>query len=247
MKRRLLGFLFFLAFISAVTLVGSLFAQTAALRPVEIPAEPSHHLALENEYVRVFRVEVAPNTSTLMHNHGHDYIYVSVGISQIENDVAGKPPVKLALQDGETHFVPGGFAHIAKNLSDHPFRNVTIELLQDEKARQSPPPKWGENGDDDRGLHVLDGGTSDILFVKDGVRVSDFELQSGGIVPKHHHAGPQLVVAVSDLDLRSDNEGKAPSHIQLKAGDVIWSPGGATHALTNISKQNAKLITIEFQ
>jgi quercetin dioxygenase-like cupin family protein len=215
-------------------------AQTAQ---VEITAEPGHHLVLENQYVRVFKVEVAPNASTLMHHHGHDYIYVTQGISQVENDVAGKPSIKLTLQDGETHFVPGGFAHIAKNLSDHPFRNITIELLEDEKARHSPPPKW----DEERGLHILNRGTRDILFVKDGVRVSDLELQPGGVAPKHHHAGPHLVVAVTDLDLRSDIEGKGPSQIQLKAGDVAWSKGGATHTLTNIGKQNAKLITLEFQ
>jgi quercetin dioxygenase-like cupin family protein len=215
-------------------------AQTAS--EVEITAEPGHHLALQNEYVRVFKVEVAPHADTLMHRHRYDYIFVTLGPSQVENDVAGKSPVTLKLQDGETHFVPGGFAHIAKNFSDQPFRNVTIELLQDEKARQSPAPKW----DEERGLHVLNGGTQDILFVKDGVRASELELQSGGVLPKHHHAGPHLVVAITDLDLRSDVEGKGASTVQLKAGDVAWVKGGFTHTLTNVGKQNAKLITVEF-
>lgn len=216
-------------------------AQTSS--EVEITAEPGHHLALENEYVRVFKVEVAPHANTLMHHHRHDYIFVTLGLSQVENDVAGKPPVKLTLQDGETWFVPGGFAHIAKNLSDQPFRNITIELLQDEKARQSPPPKW----DEERGLHVLNGGTRDILFVKDGVRASELQLQPGGILPKHHHAGPHLVVAVTDLYLRSDIEGKGPAQVELKAGDIAWVKGGFTHTLTNVGRQNAKLITLEFQ
>jgi quercetin dioxygenase-like cupin family protein len=78
------------------------------------------------------------------------------------------------------------------------------------------------------------------------VRVSDLELQPGGVVPKHHHAGPHLVIAVTDLDLRSDVEGKGPSHVQLKVGEVAWAKGGATHTLTNIGRQNAKLITVEF-
>src|SRR5580704_7524773 len=52
-------------------LVPFLLAQTAT--EVEITAEPSHHLALDNEYVRVFKVEVAPHSSTLMHRHRHDY------------------------------------------------------------------------------------------------------------------------------------------------------------------------------
>lgn len=241
MKRRQPGFI--VLFIPLVTLICSLSAQTAAPAPVEITAEPGHHLVLENEHVRVFKVEVAPNAATLLHRHGHDYIYVTLGISQVEDDVAGKPPVKLTLQDGETHFVPGGFAHSAKNLSDRPFHEIIIELLEDENARHSPPPKW----DEERGLHVLNGGTRDILFAKDGVRASELDLQPGGVVPKHHHAGSNLVVAVTDLDLRSDIEGKAPAQIQLKAGDLAWTKGGATHTLTNVGKQNAKLITVEFQ
>jgi quercetin dioxygenase-like cupin family protein len=235
-----------LVFVIVIASSLSLSAQTAAPHEVDIAAEPHHHLVLENPYVRVFHLELPPHGATLQHRHAHDYISVTLGISQGENDVAGKPPAVLTLQDGETRFVPGGFTHFGKNLSDRPFQTVIVELLQDEKARHSPPPKWGVNGDEERGLHILNGGTRDILFVKDGVRVSDLELQPGGVVPKHHHAGPHLVVAVTDLDLRSDIEGKAPAQIQLKAGDVAWAKGGATHALTNVGTKNAKLITVEF-
>jgi quercetin dioxygenase-like cupin family protein len=245
MTRRQLGFVF-VPLAIVVALIWFLYAHRAKPTPVEITTEPGHHLTLENEYVRVFKIEVGPNASSLLHYHRHDYIFVALGISQIENDVAGKSAVKVPLQDGETRFVPGGFAHITKNLSDQPFRNITIELMQDEKARQSPPPKWGENGDEERGLEVLNGGTSHILFVNDGVRVSQVEMQPGGTLPKHHHPGPHLIVAVSDLELRGDIEGSPPAQIQLKSGDVTWINGNTTHALTNIGKQNARLITLEF-
>lgn len=225
--------------LAAITLA----AQTPS--EVEITSEPSHHLAFENESVRVFKVEVAPHAATLMHRHRHDYLAVTLGPAEISNEVAGKPSVTLKLQDGEVRFTPGNFAHIARNLADTPFRNVTIELLrgaENEKARQSPPPKWNE----ERALHVLEGGTQDIMFVKDGVRVSEIELQPGGMIPSHHHAGPHLLVAVSDLQMRSDVEGKGASTAQLKAGDVKWLPGGYTHTLTNVGKQKAKFVTLEF-
>ncbi len=217
-----------------------LFAQAPS--EVEITGEPHHHLALENAYVRAFKVEVAPHDQTLMHRHRHDYVFVTLGATQVENDIAGKPPATLKLEDGETRFIPGNFAHIAKNLSNSPFRNVTIELLQDEQARKSPPPKW----DEERGLHVLNAGTQEILFVKDGVRISEVELQPGGVIPKHHHAGPHLVVAVSDLDLRSDVEGKGPTPARLKSGDLAWVKGGFTHTVTNFGQQSAKFVTLEF-
>jgi quercetin dioxygenase-like cupin family protein len=218
----------------------ALAAQTTA--EVELTAEPHHRLALENSYVRAFKVEVPPGQATLMHVHHHDYVYVVLGPAEISNQVEGKPAVQIKLQDGETHALDGGFAHIARDVGSTPFRNITIELLQDEQARKSPPPKW----DEDRGLQILDGGTKDIMFVKDGVRVSETELRPGGMIPKHHHAGPHLVVAVTDLTLRSDVVGKGVSTIELKAGDIKWSPGGFAHTLMNVGKQQAKFVTVEF-
>jgi quercetin dioxygenase-like cupin family protein len=229
MKRALFFFL----------LIPFLAAQTAT--EVEITAEPSHHLALENEYTRVFKVEVAPHASTLMHRHGHDYVFVTLGDAHVSNEVEGRPPVDLTFADGDTRFVAGNFAHVAKNLGDQPFRNATIELLQDEKLRQTPS-HWPE----DRGEKTFPGGRSKILFVKDGVRVSEVNLEPGAIVPSHHHDGPHLLVAISDLDLRSDVEGMGPMPGKFKAGDVKSLPGGYTHTLTNVGKSPARFAAVEF-
>jgi beta-alanine degradation protein BauB len=216
-----------------------LVAQTAE---VEITAEPHHHFVLENESVRVFNLEVAPHESTLVHRHRHDYIYVVLGAAEVENDVKGKPPVQLKFADGDARFLDGGFAHAARNLAATPFRNVTIELMQDDTAHKNPPPKW----DEERGLRVLDRGTQDILFVKDGVRVSEIELQPGGMIPTHHHNGPHLLVAVTDLEVRSDVEGQGPMPGHFKAGAAKWLPGGYTHTLTNVGMHSAKFVTLEF-
>ena len=208
--------LFFLLLVSPVLAAVLAAAQTAP-PIIEITAEPNHHLMFENQYVRVFKVDLAPHASMLMHHHRHDYIFVALGPAEIENDVAGKPPVVRKLQEGETSFVSGGFAHFAKNLTDRPFVVVAVELLRTGPAQISH--KW----DEDRGLHILNGGTQDILFVKDGVRATDLQLNPGGVVPKHHHHGPHVVVAVTDLDLRSDVDGKGASKVELKAGDAAWS------------------------
>jgi oxalate decarboxylase/phosphoglucose isomerase-like protein (cupin superfamily) len=66
------------------------------------------------------------------------------------------------------------------------------------------------------------------------------------VVPPHHHNGPHLLIAVSDLDLRSE-DGKVATPVQLKAGDIKWVPGSFTHSVTNVGKNAAKLVTVEFQ
>jgi quercetin dioxygenase-like cupin family protein len=225
--------------LSLFLLIPFLLAQTAT--EVEITAEPSHHLALDNEYLRVFKVEVAPHASTLMHRHRHDYVYVTVGDAHLSNEVEGKPPVEVKFADGDTRFAAGSFAHIARNLSDQPFRNVTIELMQDEKLR-TEPSHWPEES----GEKTFPGGRIRILFVKDGVRVSEVNLEPGAVVPSHHHDGPHLAVAVSDLDLRSDVEGSGPTPAEFKAGEIKWLPGGYTHRLTNVGQKPARFVTVEF-
>ena len=221
-------------------LVPFLAAQTTT--EVEITAEPSHHLVLDNEYVRVFKVEVAPHAATLMHVHHHDYVFVTLGDAHLSNEVKGKPPVEVKFADGDTRFAPGNFAHIARDLSDQPFRNVTIELMQDEKLRQTPS-HWGT---EESGEKTFPGGRIKILFVKDGVRVSEVNLEPGATVPSHHHDAPHLAVAVSDADLRSDVEGRGPAPATFKAGEVKWLPGNFTHTLTNVGKSPARLVTVEF-
>jgi len=229
--KRLLCFFLLLSFVAA---------QTPG--EVEITSEPSHHLAIENEYVRVFKVEVAPHAATLMHRHRHDYVFVTLGGAHISNEVAGQPPADVKLSDGDTRFVPGNFAHVARVLSDEPFRNVTIELLQDEKLRQTPS-RWGPV---ESGERTFPGVRIRTLFVKDGVRVSEVNLEPDAVVPSHHHDAPHLVVALSDLDLRSDVEGKEPVRTQIKSGDVRWVLGGYTHTVTNAGKAPARFVTVEF-
>src|SRR5690348_4629984 len=97
---------------------------------VEITSEPSHHQVLANDYVRVFDVTVAPRATTLIHRHHSDYLFVTLGDSDVVSTRVGEKPVALHLKDGEVRYTPGNFAHAAGNESDRPFHNITIELLK---------------------------------------------------------------------------------------------------------------------
>jgi len=219
--------------------------QTSA--EVEINAEPHHHLIFKNDQIRVFNVEVPAGSQTLMHWHRHDYIYVTIGETELSNEVEGKQPVTLKLQDGETRFSPGPFAHLVRVSPGQPFHNITVELLQDEKLRRLPEHWDPAHPEEDRGLNILHGGTEEILFVKDGVRATEFELQPAGVVPMHRHTGPHLLVAVTDLEIRSDVEGQGPMPGHFKSGDSKWLPGGYSHTITNVGHHPAKFVTLEFR
>jgi quercetin dioxygenase-like cupin family protein len=226
-------------------LLATLLAAQAAAPEVEITAEPHHHLTFENKSVRVFNVEVPPNDATEIHWHRHDYIAITLGAAEIVNTVKDKPPVTVKFTDGDTRFAAATFAHFVRTTSAEPFRNVTIEILEDATLRTATSP-WDPAKNEDRGLVTFSGGTKQILFVKDGIRVSEVELQPGATMPKHHHTGPHLLVAVSDLDIRSDVEGMGPMPGHFKSGDSKWLPGNYSNTLTNTGTKPAKFVTLEF-
>jgi hypothetical protein len=183
-----------------------------------------------------------------MHWHRHDYFQVTLGASEVVNAVKDKPPVTVKLQDGETRFSPATFAHIARNLSDQPFRNVTIEILEDESLRSSTA-HW----DEDRGLDILTNGTKQILFVKDNIRVTEFELQPGAVVPSRPRSGPLLLVAINDLDVFTNDprthgppEPPPPPPSHFNSGNSVWLNHGFRRPIINAGHTLAKFVTLEF-
>jgi hypothetical protein len=222
----------------------AMIATRSAAQEVEITAEPHHHFTLENKYVRVFNVQVDPNTETLTHWHRHDYISITLGQAEIKNTVQGKSPVDVKFQDGDTRFAAATFAHFVRCTSSQPFRNVTIELLQDASLRNARSP-WDAAQNEDRALNTFQGGTQQIFFVKDAVRASEFELQSGATVPKSPHRGPELLVALNDFDLRNRVGNNSKSE-QFKTGESKWFDGGQPRVLVNAGTSAAKFVTLEF-
>ena len=203
---------------------------------VEITAEPSHHLVLQNDFVRVFKVEIAAHGATLLHRHLHDYFIVALAPANVVSEIQGKPPGVIKLKAGETRFAAGGFAHVARNLADTAFPHIDVEVLQPKTYQ------W----DEERGVSVLEGGTREILFVKDGVRASETELQPHAMIPQHKHLGPHLVVAITDIDLETHAEGQPARHLRLKSGEVAWAGGGITHTVMNAGQETAKFVALEF-
>lgn len=230
--------------IRSLLLVLILTTTLAAQSPqaVEITAEPHHRLVFENAQARVFFVDVAPHTDTLMHAHRHDYIYVMLGNSEVVNEVQGKPPAPGKLTDGQVGFAPGNFVHIVHN-GAHPFRNLTVELLEDNKLRQSSY-KWDET----RGLDILQGGTAEIVLVKDAIRATEFDLQPGGVIPMQTHSNPRLLLAETDFDLQEHpaTDVHPPDLGHFMSGQVQWLPAGYSSSLTNTGKTQAKFVTLEF-
>lgn len=225
--------LFSLLFCAAVLL-----AKNADVVPID--HEPSHHFVLENDSLRMFDVTVAPHASTLMHRHDRDYIFITLGDSEISNERMNEKPTHVDLKDGDARFVPGGFAHVAKNLADTPFHNLTIEL----KDPGAPvcgigtTPACEKDSNADAAQELLS--TERVI-----ARVTT--LDSGHETPAHTHKFPHLAVALDDITFENHPADKPVNTFSMKKGEFKWvGETGITHSLKNTGKQPGRLFMLEF-
>ncbi|HYL82620.1 MAG TPA: hypothetical protein VE263_00170 [Candidatus Angelobacter sp.] len=237
-----------IAMVLALFLSASLQAQAPEPMPLAhgtVPGEPHHHLKIENEYVRVYYVEVPPHENTQLHQHDHDYLFVTLGDSDVINAVRDKPEVHLVLKDGETHFTRGGFAHVARNLAGTPFRNITIELLksQGEAHNQCGLVIPGA------GANICDPPFTsewvDTQFETEKARLDLVWLYENG---KHTQSATKLaflVVGLGGPRVKIDEKGKSPR--TLREGEVEWFDPGSVVQFSYEGKEEAQYLELTFK
>jgi len=193
-----------------------------APQTVPITQEPSHHLALTTDHVRVFDVTAAAHATTLIHRHDHDYVFVTLGDADITSTrTDGSAPGRLVLKDGAVEYARGGFAHAVTNTLGRPFHNITIELLHPTTGvttcttacdRNPPCSTPGHCATITRDI------TSD-QWVADAVT-----LPPGATWAPDSGTAPQLavVVSTSELEVRGEYESTADFH--RSPGNLIWMP-----------------------
>jgi hypothetical protein len=227
---------------------------------VPIPKEPHHHLVLENDYVRVFRVSVPAHEATLLHQHDVPYIYVSLGPADVINAVQGKPQARLVMADGQVGYSRGGFAHIARNQSDAPFNNVTIELLKRQgeprnlcaKIVEGPAGECPNPESAPTSTHPAPLPRGSLLFETD-----EFVVESGALTPNPHYAYKQPAISAllvtlegAELNLKlsrivlPDNE-RESAH--LRGGEVYWLPAGVKRSISARGKAPARILLFSFK
>lgn len=240
---------------------------TAPPGPVPISEEPHHRLVLQNEFTRVYNVMVPPLDVTLLHQHDYPYLYVTLGPADIINAIAGKPELHQILQDGEMHYSPGHFAHIARTDAGVAFHNITIELIHAQGAAKNlckeviagqptdcPQPQIvaeTKNAETSKNKKKKAAPTPEPAdddvpyFATDEVRVDLYKVSSGR---DYVDAAPKvdaLLVALSDANLDVNLGGE---HIEfLHVGDVQWLPAGQHRRVVDFLGTRSRFLLISFK
>ena len=237
------------AWLMLFALLGSaLSPQTAdTLHAVPIPKEPHHHLVLENEYVRVFRVSVPAHEATLLHQHDVPYLYMALGPADVINAVQGKPEAHLVMADGQLGYSPGHFAHIARNESNAPFNNVTVELLHPQGEPRNLCEKIVDAPLNTNNCPAADSSaavtalsklvwlkrlleTDDILAVSKSLTIKSVDTEAGA-------RRARLLIACDQAEFRVELPGEPST--SLHGGEILWLNPGRTAAITNLVEHGA--------
>jgi hypothetical protein len=216
---------------------------------VPLPKEPHHHLVLENDYVRVFRVSLPAHAATLLHQHDVPYLYVSLGPADVVNAVQGRPEARIVMADGQLGYSPGHFAHIARTDAGSTFDNVTIELLKPQGEPRNTcaeiVPGGSEYHCDSPAARNRRSVDSVSQFQTDEMEASltrvDGNVQQTTFTPT---AGI-LFVLLSGSGIQTVVKGKPEE--TLVVGDVRWLLSGSNNTFSNQSQKTWSYLTLAFQ
>ncbi|MDQ6831052.1 MAG: hypothetical protein M3081_19490 [Gemmatimonadota bacterium] len=207
---------------------------------VPVARESHHHRVLENEWVRVYDVVVAPGDSTLYHVHASDYLFVTIGAADLMAQPIGGAATPLRAADGEVRFTKATITHRVVNPAASPrFHNLTIEVLKTPSEARGVAPGGPAPAPTAHG--------SSLVLENDRVRAVRLVLDPGDSVPMHTHQRPGLAVIVHGGMLGITTPGHAVQYSTSNDGDYIWNGGSRTHSLVNVGKTRFEVVEIEWK
>lgn len=213
---------------------------------IPLSSEPHHHLALHNEYVNLYKVEVAPHDTVILHRHAFDAISVMLSDSEVTVRAPGKPDVHQTLSDGQIRLQPRGYVHSTTIDGNTTYHNITIELLLPQQgARNLCAPVIATqplNCSADKEMSPSVTHVEQPQFETDQTRVSLIHLLPHQSIALSGGARPRLIVLLDPL-FAVVQEKDAPAQ-QLRSGDFVWlTEGKPAQTFRNQSDREARLIS----
>ena len=87
----------------------------------------------ENEWVRIWEMNLEPNEASDLHHHENDYLVILFEgdrIAAVPQPDSGKQPVVFPVEIGNAVFVKKGGTEWAFNLGNKRYREILIELKE---------------------------------------------------------------------------------------------------------------------
>ena len=203
-------------------------------QPVPVQQEEHHHLLMENDYVRVYRAELAPGATMKLHRHDDDYVAVYLTDAQLNESVPDKPVQRVRHEEGQVRFSPAPLTHRVTNTGNGVFRVLLVDLVKPAGGHASP-----------EGEHSLDlghGHIEDVMLDNSRVRATNVQIAPGMQTDEDAGANPQLLVWMADGELASGSG----QQLRGSKGEVSWL-GSNAGSLRNAGHAPAHVVTVQFK
>lgn len=230
--------------LAGVVFLGLIAAPLAAQTPalIAMDQEPHHHLKLQNDFVKVFDVHVAPGDSIILHRHDGDTVAIAVGEQLVTVGIPGKPGVPSKNADGQVRLQAGGYIHSTHVDGTMPYHTVAVELLHPQTnfhnvcaaAMVGKPMNCPD---------AAAAASSQTLLESDQTSVRMVRVPAGQSSAAGDLKALQLIVAL-DAGALSAESGKGAEQ-SLQSGDFVWLANGP-RTFKNTGKGEARLIGFSF-
>lgn len=230
-------------------LAGSLAAQTASI--ITMDQEPHHHLSLHNDFVKVFKVEVAPGASISLHRHDQDTIAIAIGEQEVTVGIPGKPDVHQKNADAHVRLQAGGYVHSTHVDGGAPYHTIAVEMMHAQTdfhnvcaailpGQPMNCPDAATSGASSAGFK------SQSLLDSEQTRVRLVRVLPGHSMSIGDLKDFQLIVAL-DSAVLSVESGKGLDQV-LHPGDFVWfANGGPSRVFKNDGESDVRYIGFAFR
>ena len=233
MKSRLLMLLLLLA--------PMVWAQSAP----DMASAPHYRLLLSNDQVRVFAVTLRPTERT-MARHDHNFLVLTLQDSEVVMWPEGASDItNFRFNQGDVRFSLGGRATGIRDDRTSEYRNITVEFLNPKVTSYGYQPRTGawEFGASGINPPVDPHAKFNNTLRLGAASVSDIQLLPRDPLPAPELSGPELLIAVTDIDLKVGES----ERIRKSSGDVIWILAGRKSTPMNVSTDPVRLVLVEFK
>jgi len=211
--------------------------------------EPHHHLALQNDYVKVFDVRVDPGDSIIMHRHDGDTVAIAIGDQMVTVGYPDKPAVRSKNPDGQLRLQKSGYIHSTGVDPGTKYHTVAVELLHAQSNSRNLcatviaglPLNCPKKSTAKASAKYV----GEPQFESDQTRVQIVRVPPGKNVTIGDLKYFQMIVA---LDPAALSQSSKKGHDQsLAPGDFVWfKNGGSSRVFKNTGKSEARFIEFEF-
>jgi uncharacterized Zn-binding protein involved in type VI secretion len=221
------------------------FAQDPAV--ITMDQEPHHHLILQNDYVKVFNVEVSPGDSIVLHKHDQDTVAIAIGDQMVTVGIPGKPDVHSKNADAQVRLQRSGYMHSTRVDGDTPYHTVAVELLRPQtnfhnvcaEVLVGQPLNCKESAKADSNVFA-----SEALLESDETEVRLVRVHSHQAVSPGNFPFAAVIVALDPASIPSGSPKRKGRFLQ--AGEFVWLESRHGHPYLNQGDKDARFIEIRF-